>query len=134
MRSGLKTKKEAQQREKLALENNSQGRRNFKRSESEIKQDKGKQAVQGKPMETCGQCGRQHPGPCRSFTGSCFECGDRGHKVTNCPRVTWNSRGHTQRSGAEIKPVAQQERLSIGTSSGDSKSSQKPQTGSRMLS
>jgi len=67
---------------------NSQGRRNFKRSKSEIKQDKGKQAVQGKPMETCGQCGRQHPGPCRSFTGSRFQCGDRGHKATNCPRIT----------------------------------------------
>jgi len=115
-------------------ETNSWGSRNFRRSKSEIKQDKGKQAVQWKRRKTCGQCGRQHPSPCRSFTGSCFECGDMGHKATNCLRVTWNSRHHTQRSGTGIKPVTQRDRLTIGTPSGDSKSNQKPQTSSRMLS
>jgi len=113
---------------------NSEEEKTLKRSKSAIKQNKGKQAVQGKPIETCGQCGRQHPGPCRSFTGSCFECGNRGHKATNYPRVTWKSRGHTQRSVMGIKLVAQRVHLTFGTSSRDSKSSQKAQTSCRMLS
>ena len=115
-------------------EPNSQGSRNFRRFKSELKQDKGKQAVQCKPRKACGQCGRQHLGPCRSFTGSYFECGDMGHKATNCSKVTWNSRRHTQRFRTRIKLVAQRDHLTIGTLLGDSKSNQKPQTGSRMLS
>ena len=114
-------------------ESNSQGSRNFRRFKSEIKQDKGKHAVQRKPGKTYGQCGRQHPGPSKSFTSSYFECGDMGHKATNCPRVTRNSWSHTQRIGMGIKSVAQRDRLTIGTPSGDSKSSQKSQTGSRIL-
>jgi len=70
-------------------ESNFQGSRNFRRFKSEVKQDKGKQFVQWKPRKTCGQCGRQHLGPCRSFAGSYFECGDLGHKATNC-------KGHTE--------------------------------------
>jgi len=38
-----------------------------------------------------------------------------GHKVENCPKATWNSRGHTQRSGMGIKPAAQRDQLIIGT-------------------
>jgi len=99
-----------------------------------MKQEKGKQAAQWKPRKTCDQCGRQQPGPCRRLASPCFGCGSMGHKVANCPNATWNSRGQTKRSETEIKPGAQRDRLTIGTPSGDSKSNQKPQIGSRMLS
>jgi len=115
-------------------ESNPQGSTNFRRFKSEVKQDKGKQVVQWKPRKTWGKCGRQHPGQCKSFTGSCFWCRDMGHKANNCPRVTRNSRGHTQRSRMGTKPVAQWDRLTISTPLRDSKSNQKPQTGNRMLS
>jgi len=92
---------------------NSQGNRNFKRFKHGMKQDKGKQAGQLKPRKTYDQCGRQHPGPCRSFTSPCFGCGGMGHKVANCPKVTWNSRSHTQRFGTGFKLAAQRDRLTV---------------------
>jgi len=115
-------------------ESNSQGRIRFRRVKYGKKQDKGKQATQVKLRQTCDQCGRQHTGPCRRRAGPCLWCGGIGHKVANCPKATWNSRGHTQRSGMGIKLAAQRNRLTIGTPSGNSMNNQEPQIGSRTLS
>ncbi|XXG82454.1 hypothetical protein AAC387_Pa10g0401 [Persea americana] len=35
----------------------------------------------------CAYCNRRHPmGQCRFKSGACFNCGDMGHKVAECPR------------------------------------------------
>lgn len=112
-------------------ESNSQGCKDFRRFKSGIEHHKGKQTVQWKLRTTCGQCGRQHPGPCRSFTGSCFECGNAGHKAANCPRAKWNNQGNIQSSEMRINPMAQQGRSSIRASSENHRNRKKPQAGGR---
>ena len=130
----IEDKGKGQAKEKFGTRgSDSQGSINFRRVKHGMKQDKGKQVAQGKLRKTCDQCGRQHPGPCKRCASPCFGCGGMGHKVANCPKATWNSRGHNQRSGTGIKPVAQRDRLTIGTPSGDSRNNYKPQIGSRML-
>ena len=112
----------------------SQGGIGFRTVKYGMKQDKGKQATQVKLRKACDQCGRQHPGPCRRCAAPCFGCGGMVHKVVNCPKATWNSRGHSQRPGMGIKLAAQRDRLTIGTPSGDNMNTQEPQIGSRTLS
>jgi len=73
---------------------NSQGNRNFRRFKAAMKQDKRKQTAQWNSRKTCDQYGRQHHGPCRSFTSPCFRYGDMGYKVANCPKATCNSQGN----------------------------------------
>jgi len=113
---------------------NSQGGISFRTVKYGMKRDQGKQATQVKLRKACDQCGRQHPGPCRRRASPCFGCGTMGHKVANCLGTTWNSRGHSQRSGMGIKLAAQQDCLTFGTPSGDSMNNQEPQVGSRTLS
>jgi len=113
---------------------NSQGGISFWTVKYGMKQDKGKQASQVKLRKAFVQCGRQHPGPCRCRAGPCFGCGGMGHKVANCPRATWISQGHSQRSEMGLKLAAQRDRLTIGTPSRDSMNNQEPQIGSRTLS
>ena len=112
----------------------SQGGIGFRIVKYGMKQDKGNQATQVKLRKACDQCGRQYPGRCRRRAGPCFRCGGMGHKVANCPKATWNSRGHSQRPGMGIKLAAQRDRLTIGTPSGDNMNTQEPQIGSRTLS
>jgi len=108
---------------------NSHENRNFMRFKPGMKWDKGKQTAQWKPRKMCDQYGRQHPGPCRSFTGLCFGCADMGHKVANCPRATWNNQGNIQIFEIGINPATQR-----GCSLRDNRSNQKSLVGSRILS
>ena len=43
------------------------------------------------PNMICRHCGKHHgSGPCRLLTGTCFRCGQKGHKVKNCsyPKIS----------------------------------------------
>jgi len=46
---------------------------------------KGNQTGSPRTTSTCKKCGRAHSGECRRGTDSCFECGQAGHYVANCP-------------------------------------------------
>ena len=38
----------------------------------------------------CERCGRNHDvKDCRWTTDACFRCGDKGHKVADCPQKAW---------------------------------------------
>ena len=35
----------------------------------------------------CGRCGRDHEiETCPWTSGACFRCGEKGHKIANCPQ------------------------------------------------
>ncbi|XP_028092346.1 uncharacterized protein LOC114292558 [Camellia sinensis] len=52
-----------------------------------------------KPM--CASCGKQHFGVCRWATGACYECGEIGHRVKDCPKAgTDNGKRNGSTSGS----------------------------------
>ncbi|XP_028086523.1 uncharacterized protein LOC114287393 [Camellia sinensis] len=42
---------------------------------------------EGGTRPTCGSCGKLHFGVCLRATGACFGCGERGHRIKDCPKV-----------------------------------------------
>ena len=46
---------------------------------------KGKQSSSPRTYPTCRRCGKSHPGECRIGTNNCYECGQEGHYVADCP-------------------------------------------------
>ena len=36
---------------------------------------------------TCASCGKPHSEVCRRASGACFECGEMGHRVKDCPKA-----------------------------------------------
>ncbi|XP_028074778.1 glycine-rich RNA-binding protein RZ1C-like [Camellia sinensis] len=36
---------------------------------------------------TYTSCGKQHFGACYWVSGACFECGEMGHRIKDCPKV-----------------------------------------------
>ncbi|XP_040967968.1 uncharacterized protein [Gossypium hirsutum] len=44
-------------------------------------------SVQNTQMPKCQQCGRSHPGECRSKLGACYKCGATDHFIRDCPQL-----------------------------------------------
>ncbi|XP_028092041.1 uncharacterized protein LOC114292318 [Camellia sinensis] len=42
---------------------------------------------EGGTRPTCTSCGRQHFGVFHRTSGACFECGEMGHHIKDCPKV-----------------------------------------------
>ncbi|XP_028068596.1 uncharacterized protein LOC114271185 [Camellia sinensis] len=42
---------------------------------------------EGDAKSTCASCGKPHFGVCRWASGACFECGEMGHRVKDCPKT-----------------------------------------------
>ncbi|XP_028081110.1 uncharacterized protein LOC114282603 [Camellia sinensis] len=42
---------------------------------------------EGGTWPTCASCGKRHFGVCHRTTGACFGCGERGHRIKDCPKV-----------------------------------------------
>ena len=53
-----------------------------------------RQTTEQKPQ--CQTCGRPHSGECRMLTGGCYYCGDKGHRVRDCPRRSGVSQTGTE--------------------------------------
>ncbi|XP_028106827.1 uncharacterized protein LOC114305890 [Camellia sinensis] len=57
-------------------------------AEEETKVDSPNNAnLEGGTWPTCASCGKRHFGVCHRASGACFECGEMGHRVRDCPRV-----------------------------------------------
>ena len=56
------------------------------------------------PGETpkCPHCHRRHLGVCRLLTGGCFRCGSTEYFMTNCPKVSRDSRNPQSNSGGRF--------------------------------
>jgi len=50
-------------------------------------QEMGKQPAEGRPIPRCETCGKYHGG-LFIFAERCYECGEPGHRVRNCPKLT----------------------------------------------
>ncbi|XP_028063155.1 uncharacterized protein LOC114266450 [Camellia sinensis] len=42
---------------------------------------------EGDTKPTCASSGKPHFGVCRWASGACFECGEIGHRVKDCPKT-----------------------------------------------
>ncbi|XP_028096545.1 uncharacterized protein LOC114296450 isoform X1 [Camellia sinensis] len=42
---------------------------------------------EGNAKPVCTSCGKLHFGVCRWATGACYECGEIGHRVKDCPKA-----------------------------------------------
>jgi len=49
-------------------------------------QGKGKQPVEWQTNSRCETCGKYHGGVC-VFAERCFECGEPGHRIKDCPKL-----------------------------------------------
>ena len=43
------------------------------------------------PGKECTTCGKKHPGECRWNSGACFKCGQKGHRISQCPEMAQES-------------------------------------------
>ena len=41
-----------------------------------------------KLYSSCAKCGKNHKGVCLWDLNGCYRCGDKGHKIKNCPVAT----------------------------------------------
>jgi len=63
--------------------------RTEKRSRSDYPPEKVKQPMsKGSNNPPCQYCGRPHSGICLFRKGRCFECREKGHKRSECPKLT----------------------------------------------
>ena len=49
--------------------------------------EKGKQPMYSPRYPVCGNCGKRHEGKCLFGSGSCYECGQWGHRRSECPKL-----------------------------------------------
>ena len=63
--------------------------------------DKGGGPRNGKT--TCSSCSKWHYGECLLGIGSCFGCDKDGHKVTNCPNISFRGREAKQVASNVLK-------------------------------
>nr|GMC73664.1 LRR receptor-like serine/threonine-protein kinase FLS2 [Ipomoea batatas] len=73
-----------------------------------------KKTAKGHVVQTkeCNFCHLYHTGECRRKSGACFECGQLGHKVKDCPRKMHTEAGSTQqkpRTNARVFAMTQQD-------------------------
>nr|GME09974.1 reverse transcriptase [Ipomoea batatas]GME11970.1 reverse transcriptase [Ipomoea batatas] len=73
-----------------------------------------KKTTKGHVVQTkeCNFCHLYHTGECRRKSGACFECGQLGHKVKDCPRKMHTEAGLTQqkpRTNARVFAMTQQD-------------------------
>nr|GLL29994.1 uncharacterized protein LOC109160430 [Ipomoea trifida] len=73
-----------------------------------------KKTTKGHVVQTkeCNFCHLYHTGECRRKSGACFECGQLGHKVKDCPRKMHIEAGSTQqkpRTNARVFAMTQQD-------------------------
>lgn len=78
-------------------------------------------SMRSSSFPTCGYCGKRHPGSCYLRIGACFRCGQRGHKISECPQPP--SEGEPRRRQGI------QTRLSASRSKPNSKSMVMPRKG-----
>ena len=83
---------------KRAKSNDTQGQnnKNIKRSVKGAIDNKTQQ-IDGEP---CSRCGKNHADKdCYWNTGACFKCGQKDHKIVNCPLNTENQAGKRTHEG-----------------------------------
>jgi len=49
--------------------------------------EKGKQPMYSPRYPVCRNCGKRHEGKCLFGSGSCYECGQWGHRRSECPKL-----------------------------------------------
>ncbi|XP_028073717.1 uncharacterized protein LOC114276136 [Camellia sinensis] len=58
----------------------------------------------GNAKPLCTSCGKLHFGVCRWATGACYECGEIGHRVKDCPKArTGDGKRNGSTSGSAQK-------------------------------
>ena len=63
---------------------------NDKRFRPNFPPGKGIQPRTGPPKTYCGICGKNHGGKCLYGNVQCYECGEKGHKRSECPKIIEN--------------------------------------------
>jgi len=61
----------------------------------------GEQPISWQKRTLCNTCCKFHLGQCRFDPVHCYECGEAGRRVSNCPKAEWNRGKNVQ--GARLR-------------------------------
>ncbi|KAJ8769486.1 hypothetical protein K2173_002976 [Erythroxylum novogranatense] len=67
------------------------------------------------PLPKCEHCGRHHRGECYRVTRACFNCGQKGHLVKECPKPD-RREGSQMQASRRIETVGQKAVTEVGSS------------------
>jgi len=95
---------------------------------------KGKQPMSEPPkFPPCRFCGKYHTGPCAFGSDRCFECGEKGHKWSECPKLGRGQDRTLPSTGPPRPPVpARSGGLPSSGPRQQARANKKPQAGGRV--